>query len=339
MITDAKNVNLVAYLNKLSRSEECKKYSFLRNGIAFLIIIATSLMAMSLASAQENINIPMDLSSWSYKGDKFKCNLMHSEVPQGKFYFLAEPAGQITFIAEIKQSNNMWDEVVLLSRNAPWEKAEDSHSIASVHMPSPTSRFAIQRDVASLLSDIKQGRWVTLALSGSKDSADWAFTIPTIGIQTAMQSFESCRERLPAMTFAQARDIVMPFAFGQRTLSEANNRTLKALYSYLAADSKVSKVLIDGHSDSVGSSVANLSVSRQRAELVAKQLIKLGTTASKIEVRAHGSRYPVASNATSAGQQKNRRVTVRLVRDDEIVVPTVHATMDKEIQKQKVKVQ
>lgn len=75
-----------------------------------------------------------------------------------------------------------------------------------------------------------------------------------------------------------------------------------------------------------------------RAQQVADALIARGLHSDMIEVRAHGSRYPVASNSTAKGQAKNRRVTIRLVRDDERVIAKkdIHEQPN---QQQKVEVQ
>ena len=91
--------------------------------------------------------------------------------------------------------------------------------------------------------------------------------------------------------------------------------SLKQLAEYVKLDDKVSKVLIDGHTDNVGSPLANLQISRVRADDVASVLEEAGVAAGLIEVRAHGSRYPVAGNETELGKAKNRRVTVRLIRN------------------------
>ncbi|MDW2083638.1 OmpA family protein, partial [Vibrio sp. 1640] len=58
-----------------------------------------------------------------------------------------------------------------------------------------------------------------------------------------------------------------------------------------------------------------------------------------IEVRSHGDRYPVANNNTAAGQAKNRRVTLRLVRDNERTIEKNTMYVQQQTQQKKVKVQ
>jgi outer membrane protein OmpA-like peptidoglycan-associated protein len=53
----------------------------------------------------------------------------------------------------------------------------------------------------------------------------------------------------------------------------------------------------------------------RRAESVQNALVAKGTDSGRIMVRGYGEAFPVASNATAEGQQRNRRVEV-IVSDD-----------------------
>ena len=62
-----------------------------------------------------------------------------------------------------------------------------------------------------------------------------------------------------------------------------------------------------------GCRVSGVELSQERADEVAAQLIELGVSASKLEIRAHGNRYPLL-NSQGKPEQANRRVSVRLIR-------------------------
>jgi outer membrane protein OmpA-like peptidoglycan-associated protein len=68
------------------------------------------------------------------------------------------------------------------------------------------------------------------------------------------------------------------------------------------------KLELEGHTDNVGSDALNLKLSEQRAKSVRDFLTKEGVVADSISVRGLGKDSPVASNATAAGRQQNRRV-------------------------------
>lgn len=67
------------------------------------------------------------------------------------------------------------------------------------------------------------------------------------------------------------------------------------------------KVVVQGHTDSVGSTEVNQRLSTERAKSVANYLYSLGG-GYKIQYAGYGESYPIASNETAAGRATNRRV-------------------------------
>jgi outer membrane protein OmpA-like peptidoglycan-associated protein len=71
-----------------------------------------------------------------------------------------------------------------------------------------------------------------------------------------------------------------------------------------------SKIVIEGHTDNVGSPRHNQALALERAQAVRTALVRQGVEASRITVRSLGEQNPVASNDTSAGRRENRRADV-----------------------------
>ncbi len=86
--------------------------------------------------------------------------------------------------------------------------------------------------------------------------------------------------------------------------------------SYYALDNAVKmlkqnpmvKIEIQGHTDSVGSSSSNLSLSQSRAESVRNYLISHGIESWRIVARGYGESMPIAPNTTKDGRSQNRRI-------------------------------
>ncbi|MFT6342895.1 MAG: OOP family OmpA-OmpF porin [Glaciecola sp.] len=68
------------------------------------------------------------------------------------------------------------------------------------------------------------------------------------------------------------------------------------------------KVALIGHADSRGDAGYNQKLSERRAQSVADYMVNKGVKASAITVSGRGEASPVASNASSEGRAKNRRV-------------------------------
>lgn len=70
-------------------------------------------------------------------------------------------------------------------------------------------------------------------------------------------------------------------------------------------------VRIVGHTDSVGSFEMNMELSRARAEAVVAALVgEHGVAAARLEAHGVGPLAPVATNTTTEGKGKNRRVEI-----------------------------
>jgi outer membrane protein OmpA-like peptidoglycan-associated protein len=67
-------------------------------------------------------------------------------------------------------------------------------------------------------------------------------------------------------------------------------------------------IVVAGHTDSVGSSSYNQSLSERRAYAVSNYLEDLGVRGSRLDSVGYGESRPKSDNDTSSGRQRNRRV-------------------------------
>jgi outer membrane protein OmpA-like peptidoglycan-associated protein len=99
------------------------------------------------------------------------------------------------------------------------------------------------------------------------------------------------------------------FDVGRAELRPGAERTLNELRNFLNEYTD-RRVLIEGHTDSSGGRDLNMRLSRDRADAVRRALVQRGISADRIATAGLGPDYPVASNATAAGRQQNRRVEI-----------------------------
>ena len=76
---------------------------------------------------------------------------------------------------------------------------------------------------------------------------------------------------------------------------------------------------INGHTDNTGSDAINDPLSQRRAQAVASYLQSRGVSASRMTIFGHGSRQPIASNATVEGRAQNRRVEILINPDQNAI--------------------
>ncbi len=100
---------------------------------------------------------------------------------------------------------------------------------------------------------------------------------------------------------------VVYFQRGGVSLSR-DQATLLSAFIEMAADCPQSRIEIMGHTDNVGAEATNLSLSWQRAEIVATQFTKNGVDRDRLRVIGFGGKRPLLDNGTSSSQAVNRRV-------------------------------
>lgn len=97
------------------------------------------------------------------------------------------------------------------------------------------------------------------------------------------------------------------FAFDSFELDPKSDNEIDRLVSFLKDNPSVA-IEIVGHTDNIGSEKRNRILSENRALSVKKALIAKGIDPSRLVAKGLGMSAPVASNATEAGRQLNRRV-------------------------------
>lgn len=77
---------------------------------------------------------------------------------------------------------------------------------------------------------------------------------------------------------------------------------------------KPSQIVIEGHTDNIGTESYNYDLSKKRAKTVGDYLKKNSVIAKiPMKIDGYGSKLPIANNATKKGQEKNRRVNIILI--------------------------
>jgi OmpA-OmpF porin, OOP family len=100
------------------------------------------------------------------------------------------------------------------------------------------------------------------------------------------------------------------FATGKAVLQPESRPVLKEIAGTMKKYGDL-KVLIEGHTDNVGSAASNLSLSDARAAAVKAALVSdFGIDGARITTKGLGDTKPAVPNTTAAGKAQNRRVEI-----------------------------
>ena len=107
-------------------------------------------------------------------------------------------------------------------------------------------------------------------------------------------------------------DIVY-FALNKALIQKRSNRLLDDVAAVLVAHPEITKVQIEGHTDSQGNDAYNKKLSQQRADAVMAYLVKKGVSRDRLEAMGYGEEKPKDTNDTKEGRAVNRRVEFTII--------------------------
>ncbi len=105
------------------------------------------------------------------------------------------------------------------------------------------------------------------------------------------------------------------FDTGKAAIKPGSQKILGEIGAFLVAHPEIN-VLVAGHTDSQGEEAMNQALSEKRAQAVADYLIKNHPEIEKDQLtqKGYGESEPVASNDTTEGRAKNRRVEFKVLK-------------------------
>ena len=152
-------------------------------------------------------------------------------------------------------------------------------------------------------------------------------------LRTALQEARMAEQRTQALRTelsefkarATARGTVLTlsdvlFDSSRAELNPGAKRSLESLVSFLR-ENPDRRIVVEGYTDNSGSPEGNLKLSLARANAVKSFLVEAGIAPDRISTVGHGQNYPIVSNDTMAGRQRNRRVEILIERSEIQPVP------------------
>ena len=100
------------------------------------------------------------------------------------------------------------------------------------------------------------------------------------------------------------------FETGKWQLLSSAQAKLNEVADALTKHDKASTMVVEGHTDSVGTDADNQALSQKRAESVRTYLVSRGIAADRITAQGLGESRSIADNANPEGRANNRRVEI-----------------------------
>lgn len=277
-----------------------------------------SAMATTFSAGIEN-------SRWILSDSIFECTLTHPVPGYGEAVFYHRAGESLRFFLQPVRNSMRAGKAALVIEQPVWKAGKPVDDLGYVRVKNDRDRPVELSSGTSerMLASLREGRMPTFTRRARQSDRPVRVRLNYINYGSPHQSFRRCQSELLPVNYDQVQRTVVLFDLDRSELSEDAKDRLDDVALYVKADDRVTKIYVDGHTDSIGTPLRNRELSKARAKTVAGYLQEQGVPEKQLVTRFHGARYPVEGVSTPG--PRHRRATIRLERekDDSDAEPVV----------------
>lgn len=294
-----------------------------RTGIKFrrVIRVAASLLGFALpVSSVHAVTYAAGLenSEWHVQSSPLECRIWQPVPGFGDGIFSNRAGIGLTFYLKSRNNTLAPGKAKLMAEGAVWKPMIEPQSIGEVPVVNDPIPLQVPKAYAQqMLASLSQGLMPTIS---APENIAAGYPRVKVGVSTvnfpeAYNQYQHCVSQLLPVSFEDIARSAVFYAPGKIKITDEVEEYLRLIARYVKADKRISRIVIDGHTDSSGDKQTNFRVSRERANIIAAFFKKEGISSSRIRTRYHGDKYPAFGNDTENDRSRNRRTTIRLDRD------------------------
>ena len=264
---------------------------------------------------------------------KTKFGIAKLSLREGNYKLIARKKGYYQVQTDLKVRGNKKREIKIIMRKNPLELSEKKNrqlgSVSFRIINFKTGKFVKKGEIFLPEMNVKDifrdGKWSIILKPGTyrfvftSEGYYPINTTVTVGWNQNVKSvIEMVKREKKEKVVVTEKEIFIKdkilFKTNSARILPKSYPILDALVETIKKHPEIEKIIIKGHTDSVGSRKYNLRLSQRRANAVRNYLIKKGIPPQKLEAVGYGEDYPIADNSTSEGRAMNRRVEFEIVR-------------------------
>lgn len=257
-------------------------------------------------------------SEWYVESSPLECRLWQPVPGFGEGIFSNRAGQGLSFYLKTRNSTMAPGKAKLMVEGAVWKPMVEPQAIGEVEIVDDLMPLQVPRHYAEqMLASLSQGLMPTIS---TQENIAAGYSKVKVGVSTvnfpdAYSKYQHCLSNLLPVSYREIARSAVFYTPGKTKLSAEVREHLRLIASYVKADKGITRIVIDGHTDSSGDKTTNLKVSRERANLITAFFKKEGISAKRILTRYHGDKYPAVANDTEENRARNRRTTIRLDRE------------------------
>lgn len=278
--------------------------------------LITSMMASNAHAGIRQYSADIHTSQWQLSNDsRLQCTLSHQIPRYGEARFSAKASRKLNMEFELDMmllpDNYSLAEVRSVAPN--WQPGVGSRTIANMKLHKQFNPSLPKKIAWTMLSELEQGMSPTFYYDDWYSEQDKiSVGLSTARFKKAYKDFVGCVGNLLNYSFEDISYTVLNYQSSSDKFTKASQKRVEMIREYLSLDPNLELVLIDAYSDSYGGRWSNLKLSERRAAKIRDYFVKNGIEASRIEAKGYGEKRHIASNSTTLGRGKNRRVVIQM---------------------------
>lgn len=261
---------------------------------------------------------PVEETEWRLTPSIFECEFAQPIPNYGEAVFYHEAGEDLMFHLRVKKNLMGPGKAALHIEPPSWQPSNFAQDLGLVDVKHSTRPLNVEPKRANqMMLALMKGQQPTITRKARFNGAEpIRVSVSAANFNSFYKDYLGCVTGLLPVNFRQVAKSKVLFIKGDR-LDAKSKKKLDLIILYVKADPKVKAIYVDGHSDSAGRRYHNRRLSEKRALNVNEYMVKKGLDPEMFTTRYHGERYPVASNKTRNGRALNRRVTIRLEKEEE----------------------
>ncbi|MBW8192398.1 OmpA family protein [Neiella marina] len=265
---------------------------------------------------------PIAHSDWTLtRNSPLVCQLEHS-IPRFGTAVFTDKAGasqQLNMALEMLRRPRSQGKAHLLAVPPSYKAGLPARHLAQINVHDGFDAILGEQLSWTVLTELEQGFNPTFYYQdGYTSRSDVEVALNSANFRNTLNDFVDCIGGLLPYGYEDVAINVLNYKLNSDELELESLKRLRKVVDYVRHDEAIVKIEIDAFSDSYGGRWLNLELSKKRAAVVQKFMTEQGVNASLVETAGYGERRHVASNNSPIGRHKNRRVVVRLTRDNSL---------------------
>jgi outer membrane protein OmpA-like peptidoglycan-associated protein len=285
---------------------------------SFLLItsLAASFFVNESNAGIRQYSADIHTSQWQLSDDsRLQCTLSHQIPRYGEARFSAKASRKLNMEFELDMmllpDNYSLAEVRSVAPN--WQPGISSRTLANMKLHKQFNPSLPKKVAWTMLSELEQGMSPTFYYDDwYSDEDKISVGLSTARFKNAYKDFVGCVGNLLNYNFDDIAYTVLNYQSSSDKFTKASQKRIDMIREYLSLDPNLELVLIDAYSDSYGGRWSNLKLSERRAAKIRDYFVKNGIDISRIEAKGYGEKRHIASNDTTLGRGKNRRVVIQM---------------------------